>query len=177
MCPRFGDPGCEAISRIPRVARYDSRRRAVQAPPGLVASSRRRTPSAGERTPDPQGVYQCLAMQAWSPQRFLLDGLTFETGSSEISQNALLDATAEELKESGAKIRIDGHADDQGIAAENQKLSLERAEAVKSYLVSKGVPESSITTRGLSETRPLAKNDTFEGRAENRRADLVVIER
>jgi outer membrane protein OmpA-like peptidoglycan-associated protein len=112
-----------------------------------------------------------------APQRFLLEGLTFETGSSELSSNEMLDEAAEALKDSGAKIRIDGHADDQGVAAENQKLSLARAEAVKSYLVEKGVPEDNITTRGLSESRPLATNDTSDGRAENRRVELVVIER
>jgi outer membrane protein OmpA-like peptidoglycan-associated protein len=111
------------------------------------------------------------------PQRFLLDGLKFETGSSEIPPNAMLDQTAAALKESGAKIRIDGHADDQGTATDNKRLSMARAEAVKNYLVAKGVPEGNITTRGLSESRPLATNDTFEGRAENRRADLFVIER
>ncbi len=112
-----------------------------------------------------------------APQRFLLAGLQFDTGSSDVPPNPMLDATAAELKESGAKIRIEGHADDQGFRINNEKLSLKRAEAVKSYLVAKGVPEGNITTKGLSERQPIATNNTFPGRALNRRADLVVIER
>ncbi len=118
-----------------------------------------------------------LAGDGRVPQRFLLEGIQFDVGSSEVPQNAALDDAAEALKASGSKIRIDGHADIQGSAADNAKLSLARAEAVKRYLVSRGVPSSNITTRGLSERRPLAREDTFEGRAENRRVELVVIER
>jgi outer membrane protein OmpA-like peptidoglycan-associated protein len=124
---------------------------------------------------NPLSAYLAGADRA--PQRFLLAGIEFDVGSSEVSPNATLDEAAEALEASGAKIRIDGHADIQGSAADNERLSLARAEAVKSYLVSKGVPEGNITTRGLSERRPLSKNDTFEGRAENRRVELVVIER
>jgi outer membrane protein OmpA-like peptidoglycan-associated protein len=129
------------------------------------------------REDDTQPLSEYLAGDDPVPQRFLLDGVRFETGSSDISPNATLDATAEALRNSGAKVRIDGHADDQGTAADNQELSLARAEAVKSYLVSKGVPEGNITTRGLSENRPLKPNDTAHHRARNRRAELVVIER
>lgn len=111
------------------------------------------------------------------PQRFLLRGINFDTASSDVEKSPLLDEIASVLKSSGAKIRIDGHADDQGTAIDNQKLSLERAEAVKRYLVEQGVPPSQITTRGLSEYRPLAPNDSADHRAKNRRVELVVVER
>jgi Outer membrane protein and related peptidoglycan-associated (lipo)proteins len=65
-----------------------------------------------------------------------------------------------------------GHTDSIGTEAYNQKLSERRANAVKAYLVSKGVPASKITTLGKGETQPVATNKTKEGRAKNRRVDV-----
>jgi OmpA-OmpF porin, OOP family len=65
-----------------------------------------------------------------------------------------------------------GHTDSIGTEAYNQKLSERRANAVKAYLVSKGVPANKITTLGKGETQPVATNKTKEGRAKNRRVDV-----
>ena len=68
-----------------------------------------------------------------------------------------------------------GHTDSVGSNEYNQKLSLRRAEAVKAYLVSKGVEASRIYTEGKGETQPLADNATAEGRAKNRRVTVEVV--
>lgn len=65
-----------------------------------------------------------------------------------------------------------GHTDSIGTEAYNQKLSERRANAVKDYLVSKGVPANKVTTLGKGETQPVATNKTKDGRAKNRRVDV-----
>ncbi len=71
-----------------------------------------------------------------------------------------------------SRIKVVGNTDSIGTKAYNQKLSERRAEAVKAYLVSKGVPASKIHTEGHGEMDPVASNKTKEGRAKNRRADI-----
>lgn len=88
-----------------------------------------------------------------------------------------LDKIAEVLKAKPAmKIVIGGHTDNIGSVDVNNKLSLQRANAVKSYLVSKGAPAASITTVGYGPSKPIVSNDTPEGRAKNRRVEFEVAE-
>ena len=68
-----------------------------------------------------------------------------------------------------------GHTDSIGSDAYNQKLSVRRAEAIKSYLVSKGVEANRIYTEGKGEKQPIASNKTKDGRAKNRRVEIEVI--
>ena len=68
-----------------------------------------------------------------------------------------------------------GHADAIGSDAYNQKLSVRRAEAVKAYLVSKGIEANRVYTEGKGEKQPVASNKTKEGRAKNRRTEIEVI--
>lgn len=68
-----------------------------------------------------------------------------------------------------------GHTDSVGSDAYNQKLSVRRAEAVKAYLVSKGIEKSRIYTEGKGEKQPVADNKTKEGRAKNRRVEIEVV--
>jgi len=70
---------------------------------------------------------------------------------------------------------IEGHTDSVGSDAYNQQLSERRAESVKAYLVSKGIAESRIETKGYGESQPVASNDTEAGRAKNRRVELKEI--
>ena len=71
-------------------------------------------------------------------------------------------------------VEIQGHTDSIGSAAYNMKLSQRRADSVKAYLVSKGVNGSELTARGFGKTKPIASNDTTEGRAQNRRVEFEV---
>jgi OOP family OmpA-OmpF porin len=68
-----------------------------------------------------------------------------------------------------------GHTDSVGKAAYNQKLSVRRAEAVKAYLVSKGIEKNRVYTEGKGEKQPVADNKTAEGRAKNRRVEIEVV--
>ena len=68
-----------------------------------------------------------------------------------------------------------GHTDSTGAAAYNQSLSVRRAEAVKAYLVSKGIESNRIYTEGKGLTQPVADNATREGRAKNRRVEIEVV--
>ncbi len=68
-----------------------------------------------------------------------------------------------------------GHTDWIGTDAYNQKLSVRRAEAVKAYLVSKGIEKNRIYTEGKGEKQPVADNRTKEGRAKNRRVEIEVV--
>jgi len=68
-----------------------------------------------------------------------------------------------------------GHTDSQGNAAANQKISVARAEAVKKFLVSKGVENNRVYTEGKGSSQPVADNKTAEGRAKNRRVEVEVV--
>ena len=68
-----------------------------------------------------------------------------------------------------------GHTDSVGSNAYNQKLSVRRANAVKAYFVSKGIPANRIYTEGKGETSPIASNKTKEGRQKNRRVEIEVV--
>ncbi len=68
-----------------------------------------------------------------------------------------------------------GHTDSVGSDAYNQQLSVKRAEAVKAYLVTKGIEKNRVYTEGKGEKQPVADNKTSEGRAKNRRVEIEVV--
>ena len=107
-----------------------------------------------------------------------LEGVKFETNSARLTMNSqtILDEAAAELKTySDLDIEIAAYTDSMGADAYNLSLSQKRAESVMSYLVSKGVNPEQLTAKGYGEANPIASNDTAEGRAENRRVELVVV--
>jgi len=71
------------------------------------------------------------------------------------------------------KVSVEGHTDSIGSVAYNQRLSERRANTVRDYMVSQGIDAARITTRGYGKTKPIASNDTAEGRAENRRVEII----
>jgi outer membrane protein OmpA-like peptidoglycan-associated protein len=73
------------------------------------------------------------------------------------------------------KIQIEGHTDNVGTAADNMKLSTNRAKAVVNYLVSKNISITRLTAKGFGASKPIADNKTEEGRAQNRRTELKVV--
>ena len=82
-------------------------------------------------------------------------------------------ATALQKAESSGFV-VEGHTDSVGSDATNQSLSERRAQSVRDYLVSKGVPSEDITSVGYGKTRPIADNTSAEGRANNRRVEIVI---
>jgi len=106
--------------------------------------------------------------------------LEFDTGKATLrpaSQQIVLDISrAIFARPDGAeKLSIDGHTDEVGDAAKNVALSRRRAEAVKAALVERGVSADLLSVRGFGETRPLASNETEEGRQTNRRVEFVTL--
>ena len=106
-----------------------------------------------------------------------LEGVKFKTDSDELLPESLpkLDAVAA-LMESHAdyKLTIDGYTDNTGKSEYNHSLSYKRAEAAKARLIEDGIAGDRITTHGYGEERPVATNDTAEGRAKNRRVEFLV---
>ena len=108
------------------------------------------------------------------------EGVLFEFGQADIKAAfyPLLDEGAEILKRNPTmKIEIQGHTDNVGSEAFNQRLSENRANAVKEYLISKGISADRLKAVGYGESNPIAPNDTEEGRAMNRRVGMKVLER
>lgn len=102
----------------------------------------------------------------------------FDSGKSDLKPagKAKLDKLTSKLKNVKMEaILATGHTDSAGSAALNEKLSVQRAEAVKTYLASKGVDASRIHTSGKGERQPIASNKTAAGRAQNRRVEIEIL--
>ena len=102
--------------------------------------------------------------------------VNFDTGKSTIKPDSgdTLDAAAAALKEAGdLRIEVGGHTDNVGTPDANLKLSQDRAQSVMAALVERGVKADRLTARGYGQTAPIADNRTEDGRAKNRRVELV----
>lgn len=106
-----------------------------------------------------------------------LSGVLFEAGGNQLSApaEARLDTVAAALAAyPDRNIVVEGHTDARGSDTTNQTLSQERADAVRSYLESRGVPAERMRAVGRGESTPIASNDTAEGRANNRRVEVII---
>ncbi len=111
------------------------------------------------------------------PKHFTFDHLNFDTNSTQVTpdSNATISNLIATVKCFPAmQVALVGYTDDTGDPAANKKLSLDRATAVKTMLVQGGVDGSRISTDGEGQDKPVASNDTDEGRAKNRRTELTV---
>lgn len=106
--------------------------------------------------------------------KLVLRSVQFALDSSAITAQsaAILDEVASLLSGRSAHVVVSGHTCSLGTEAYNQRLSERRAASVKSYLVNKGIPSSTISTRGYGELRPKFDNSTDQGRRLNRRAEI-----
>lgn len=110
--------------------------------------------------------------------RFVLSGVNFDTGKAKIRPEsfARLDAVAEFLMHTKhARIEISGHTDNVGNAKTNKALSQKRAQACRDYLVAKGIEADRVVAIGFGDERPMAANDTEEGRQQNRRIEATEL--
>jgi outer membrane protein OmpA-like peptidoglycan-associated protein len=108
----------------------------------------------------------------------VIQGIEFESNKAEIrtTSRPLLDEAAGVLnKYPSLKVMIVGHTDNRGPHALNVELSRRRAEAVKTFLMDRGVDSERIMTRGEGPDAPLTTNDTRAGRAQNRRIEFQII--
>jgi outer membrane protein OmpA-like peptidoglycan-associated protein len=106
-----------------------------------------------------------------------LDNIFFLSDQSELLNKSFseLDKLADDLKENNnTTIEIFGYTDNIGTEENNHKLSEDRANAVAAYLISKGISRSRVTYKGLGSSKPIASNETEEGRQQNRRVEFVI---
>lgn len=142
-----------------QAARADAERRAAQAAADLARIASVKQESRGMVITLPGGVLFASAKS---------DLL----GPAQAKLSQVADVLTKQDPDS--KIVVQGYTDSQGAAAFNQQLSQHRAESVRSYLVAHGIASDRITASGLGPANPVADNATAEGRADNRRVEIVV---
>ena len=114
------------------------------------------------------------------PKTFVFDHLNFDSATTKLtpeSNPTVTNLIAIVKCYPTMQIQLEGHTDSTGDPAANKQLSIDRANAIRDLLVQAGVDSSRITTTGYGADKPIASNDTDEGRAKNRRTELVVIKR
>ena len=129
--------------------------------------------------PGPKSNNGCPEVPFQIGQRVDLPRIEFESGKVEILQQSF--APLNQLvglmtKYPGSIISIQGHTDNQGDSVFNERLSMDRANSVKAWLVAHGIKSDRLETRGYGQTRPITTNTTDQGREINRRIEFVIIE-
>jgi len=142
---------------------------------GIIDTNDKCPTTKGEGTPN-----GCPVIKEDVKKRlnFAARGIQFESGKATLkpTSNPLLDEVVSILKEyTDYNLVISGHTDNVGGDDMNMTLSQERVDAVKAYLLSKGVSPARLTATGYGETKPIATNDTEVGRSQNRRVELELI--
>ena len=162
--PADAVPGCDAPLCV-EPERLENGKCVAPPPPAAPAPTPAATPAAPAPVPTSEKVtYTADAF-------FDIDKAVLKPAGQ-----ASLDDMVSKLKDINLEVIIAvGHTDSVGTDAYNQKLSVRRAEAVKSYLQGKGIESSRIYTEGKGEKQPVADNETAAGRAKNRRVEIEVV--
>lgn len=155
-------------------------RASVEVPEGpnqdirLTMRYRRRRPAA----PPPEADAPPQPETERERERVVLEGVLFDSGRATIQAESFpqLDNVVEFMEHMpSARIRIEGHTDNVGNPQRNQALSEERAQAVRTYLMEHGIDGDRVEAVGFGDTRPVASNDTDDGRAQNRRIEAIEL--
>lgn len=120
-----------------------------------------------------------ITIQFEPSKQFTLDNVHFDSGKSTLRKESFkeLDEMVEYMNaRPGEKIEIAGHTDNIGSDESNLKLSQERAEAIRTFLVSKGIKAEKIAAKGYGASQPVADNSTEQGRQKNRRTEVRILE-
>ena len=123
-----------------------------------------------------EGGNMNLIGKKFTDSKIVTHGINFDVDKATIKPESMgtLNMIVQVLKDNpDVKFEVDGHTDNTGAAAHNLQLSQQRADAVKTQLVSMGVDASRLTTKGFGDTKPITDNNTLEGRANNRRVEFV----
>ena len=134
-------------------------------------------PAAPPPPPPPAPVAQAAPPPV--KKKIVLRGVNFDFDKSNIRADArpILDEAISTLKQyKEITLSVEGHTDSVGTEAYNQKLSERRAKSVADYLAKGGIDSKRMTEKGFGESQPVASNDTAEGRAENRRVELKIVQ-
>jgi outer membrane protein OmpA-like peptidoglycan-associated protein len=125
-------------------------------------------------------VREVITMPIEAGSTITLNNLFFATGKNILlpESYAELNRLAELMEaNSSMKVEIAGHTDNVGGDAPNQELSQDRADAVRFYLLSKGISSIRLRAKGYGKVRPVAPNTTEDGKAQNRRVEFVILGR
>jgi OmpA-OmpF porin, OOP family len=143
-------------------------------PPPVVQKEPEPEPPPAETPPPPK-------VEVKEDRIELNEKVNFETGKATLlaDSKTLLDEVAKVLGDHPEiqKIRIEGHTDNQGGTAYNQRLSNNRAKAVRAYIVAKGIDGKRLESKGFGESKPIADNKTPEGKEQNRRVEMHITKR
>lgn len=137
-------------------------------------------PDKDDKCPAQAGVQAEAGCLPEAAQAFngVIKGITFANGRADVLRRShkTLDAAVEVLTaHPSLHVMIEGHTDNRGVPEENMTLSQQRAEAVKAYLVEKGIAAERIQAKGYGDTKPVGDNATGRGRAENRRTEFKIL--
>ncbi len=119
-----------------------------------------------------------LTVQIDPPKTYTLNDVLFDTGLASLkssSYKALNDLYQVMKLKPTLIIEIGGHTDNVGTPESNMKLSQERANTVRNYIINKGIAANRITAKGYGDTMPVADNSTEDGRSKNRRTEVSII--
>ena len=135
----------------------------------------------GARDPDPKKNGCPKAVRVTETEVLILEQVEFDTGKATIKKvsDKLLDEVAGVLKEHPelSRLEVQGHTDDRGSVAVNNRLSETRATAVMKALIKRGIDQSRLGAKGYGKNKPIASNTTDEGRQKNRRVQFVIVEK
>jgi outer membrane protein OmpA-like peptidoglycan-associated protein len=155
--------------------------RALQSKDQLLQVERDRAAEADKRAAQAAADLAAFASVKQEPRGLVITlsgSILFASNHAELLPTAQVKlndvALALTRQDAESKIVVEGHTDSQGLPAYNQDLSQRRAESVRDYLVSRGMAADRVTAQGFGLTRPIADNTTPEGRANNRRVEIVV---
>ena len=111
-------------------------------------------------------------------ETYQINNINFATDSYELNEqvmNILSEFVTFMEENPSVRVMIQGHTDNVGDANDNLTLSTNRAQAVNNYLVLEGIDPSRLEFKGFGESKPIASNDTDEGRSKNRRTEFVIL--
>lgn len=119
-----------------------------------------------------------LFIEYLASNSFTFNALQFKTAKADLeptSYTQLKNVVEVMKRKKDVQIQIIGHTDSDGEDQANQILSLKRAESVRNYLVSQGISSTRVRCVGMGESKPVASNQTTEGKAKNRRTEIVIL--
>lgn len=114
------------------------------------------------------------------PKDIVFDHLNFDSATTRLTPDSnptVANLTSIMKCYPAMRVRLEGYTDNTGDSNANKQLSLDRANAIQALLIQGGVDPARISTDGWGDEKPVASNDTEEGRAKNRRTELVVLNR